>query len=192
MHDFKIHLLNWLTSFFCPSIYFNFFYLVFLSFQPIAPRLSEGSTHHVVFISHPNDQYWVTDVINRLQTPALGFKCWSQDKNQEQLAKNNNNQDCSDSRTSTNGMIVNPLKTVIVISKDFINDIWLNNSNNGSMQQSVFAGCDFSPLNTDLIIMIMDDCDVPKALMKFVCIEVKKQMNWWTKLIGQLCSIGKN
>ena len=157
-------------------------------FQPVAPPLDDSLSHHVLFIFHPNDLGWVKEVMSRLQIPTLGFKCWhSQQKDTEKSSgKIHENTNGFRTKLKKESSIKRFLKTIIVISESFVIEFLNGNSENVEMNclRNQDAALD------NYIVVLLDNSDVPDSFRYVTCVDARIP-RWWTRLVGQLCTDGK-
>ena len=77
-------------------------------------------------------------------------------------------------------------KAVLVISQEFVTDIW----NNDDVSLHSISKTEPDMLNRVGIVLLLDQSEVPVSLRGVTCIDTRVD-GWWTRLICQLCSFGK-
>ena len=81
----------------------------------LAPPLNDNLLYHAFFLYHNNDRDWVHNVIEKLESQTLGFKCCCHER------------DLSLSLSQPQSVLYglkNSLKTVVVLSPDFVAATW--------------------------------------------------------------------
>jgi len=72
------------------------------------------------------------------------------------------------------------LKTVLVLSPDFLNDIWNNVSD-----IKILAGPNYQLIERDLVAVMLQRCDVPGMLFDVAYVDALNS-DWWPGMIGLL------
>ena len=136
----------------------------------MAPVLNNRLLYHVFFLYHSNDHDWVVDVAEKLEGPALGFKCCCMERD-------------LDSKLSlfqvTQYGIHNSRKTVLVLSSDFVGELW------NSTDPPLLSERDVLLVHKDLVLLLMQDCDIPTVLGDLVYVDTGQE-DWWTQLVARL------
>ena len=102
--------------------------------------------------------------------PSLGFKCCCLERDFEPKT--------TLTSKASYGM-KNSLKTIIVLSSDFMSDTWNNT------ETPLISDVDIMLSRNDLIVVVLQDCDVPSILSDLLFIDVNDD-DWWTRLLAQL------
>lgn len=66
------------------------------------------------------------------------------------------------------------LRTVVVISPDFLNKTWI-------LVERLFA-------NNEALVVRLQKCDLPASLADFRCIDAVFEKDWWWKLVKAICT----
>lgn len=148
---------------------------LFFSFQSLAPPLHDNLRYHAFFLYHNNDRDWVLNVMEKLESPTLGFKCCCHERDL----------DCSLSlpQAVLYGM-KNSVKTVVVLSPDFVSSTW-------SSCEVVVSELDIMAIQRDLLLVMLQDCDMPNLVTDLPYIDASKR-DWWTKLLATLALPGQS
>ena len=110
------------------------------SLQPLAPPLNDNLQYHVFFLCHHSDHNWTLNVIDKLQAPPLGFHCYCHDRD---LDLNGS------LHSSTHLGMKNSQKTVMVLTPDFITDVWCH------ADLQLLSEMDVLLIQKDLILLLV-------------------------------------
>ena len=154
----------WVTLFIFPPV-------LSLQSATIAPALSNRLRYHVFFLHHSNDNEWVAKVAKKLESPSLGFKCCC-------LERDLDSSKLSLFQIAQYG-IHNSRKTVLVLSADFVMETW-----NGT-EPPLLSERDVLLIHKDLVLVLLQECDVPGVLADLVYVDVGHE-DWWSQLLYQI------
>ncbi|ELU15394.1 hypothetical protein CAPTEDRAFT_224550 [Capitella teleta] len=142
--------------------------------KALAPTLRGDHQFHVFFVYHQNDRDWVLNVMEKLEMPAFGFKCCCHERD-------------FDAQTSLKQTvhygIKHSLKTVIVLSPDFVTETWCDSDS----ESQLLTDMDIALIQKDVITVMLQECDMPNSLMDVAWIDAAVE-DWWGKLVSQLCA----
>ncbi|ELU08653.1 hypothetical protein CAPTEDRAFT_228275 [Capitella teleta] len=141
--------------------------------QIFARDLPPHLQFHVVFISHSNDLQWLSKVIQKAQSPPYCFRCAC--LHQDSFSK-------SSLLRSVHHSLKSASKTVLVLTRDFIRDVWLLSDMQLLSEMHVIL------TNPNLVLLHTESCDIPKALSELCTIDTYNNLNWWSELLTQLCA----
>ena len=135
---------------------------------PESQSLPPGMLYHV-FFSHANeDRSWVVDVMNKLESPAYGLKCCFADRDFELGMSVFENITRSISAS---------LKTVIVLSPEFLNSDWCAYEIRLTMEM------DLDRRRRIMIPVMLRTCRVPDFIGRLTYIEVQND-HFWDRFIS--------
>ena len=135
---------------------------------PESQSLPPGMLYHV-FFSHANeDRSWVVDVMNKLESPAYGLKCCFADRDFDLgMPIFENITRC----------ISASLKTVIVLSPEFLNSDWCAYEIRLTMEM------DLDRKRRIMIPVMLRPCRVPEYIGRLTYIEVEND-HFWDRFIS--------
>ena len=140
----------------------------------MAPPLNDNLQYHVFFLYHNNDRDWALSVMEKLESSTLGFRCCCHER------------DLMSSLSQPQGLLYgvkNSLKTVVILSPDFVSATWQN-------LEGLMSELDAVSLQKDVIAVMVQDCEVPTMLSDLPYID-SNSTGWWTKLLARLALPGK-
>lgn len=138
--------------------------------QVLAPVLHDGLQYHAYFLFHQHDRDWVLGLMDKLESPRLGFHCCCQERD-------------FPSSLSTPQCVLygvrHALKTVLVLSAPFL-----------ASWSHVEAIIDASS-QRDIILLMVEPCELPPSLAGLPYLDTHSSM-WWTRLLARLALPGNN
>ncbi len=146
-----------------------------LSLQPLAPPLHDHLQFHAFFLYHHNDRDWVLNVMERLESPMLGFRCCCHERDFDFRASY---------RQTVHYGLKHAAKTVIVLSPDFVTNTWCQSD------CQLLSEMDILLVQKDLITVLLQECDAPESLNDVRCIDAAQE-DWWGRLLAHLVSTGR-
>ena len=140
-----------------------------------APSLPENKLYHTYFCYHHNDRDWVLNVIERLESPNMDFKCCFYERDFDpEIPEVQNLARCV--RVST--------ATVIVISPDFLNSQWCTN------MTQMMSDMDQNVRQKIFIPVMLQNGHLPSILRHYNHIDANNEQ-WWTKFLLAITFSGK-
>lgn len=176
MSSYVPYQLFW-PHFVSPHIITNISYDLISSYlvpQVLAPPLNDNLQFHAFFMYHHSDREWVLNVIEKLESPALGFRCCCYER------------DLNSNLSQPQGVLYgmkHSLKTVIILSAEFVTKMW-------PTCDAVMGEIDIITLQKDFVLVLLSECEVPDCLSMANFVRANKQ-GWWTRFLARLALPGE-
>ncbi|XP_078613253.1 uncharacterized protein LOC144882965 [Branchiostoma floridae x Branchiostoma japonicum] len=119
----------------------------------IAPPLDQHEKHHVFFCYSNANAPWVKDMIDKLESDELGFKCCFHER------------DFIPGMSIIENIVRSIQKTVFVLSRDFVASRWCN------FERQMLMGANLREENKKVIPVMLRECDLPDFLQHMTYLE---------------------
>lgn len=136
-----------------------------------APLLVNSMKYHIFFVYDENDRDWVLALIRKLEMNNV--YCCSSEGSNNPVERMSAGAVLSGLRTS--------LRTVVVVSPDFLNRTWV-------LVENIITTEIENDLN--LLLIRLQKCDLPNSLSDFKCIDAAIEQDWFALLVTVICSSG--
>jgi toll-like receptor 13 len=133
-----------------------------------AHRLDDKYRYHAFVSYNPNDRHWVEeDLIHRLEAEPHSFKCCFDQRDYDKNVSEIQNIVCS---------IMLSERVIIVLSPSYVENSWLH------YEETIAHITAISQHKQRVIILVLDDCEIPDALKMLNYISVHSK-NYWNRLL---------
>jgi len=102
--------------------------------------------------------------------PSIGFKCCCLERDFEPKTTLS---------SKAHYGVKHSLKTVVVISSDFLSDTW------NSSDCPLISDVDIMLIRSDIVLVGMHECDVPSVMAELAYIDGYRD-DWWARLVSHL------
>ncbi len=144
-------------------------------FQVLAPPLNDNLQFHVFFLYHANDRDWVLNVIEKLESPTLGFKCCCPER------------DLSANLSQPQGVLYgmkNSMKTVMILSPEFVSSTW-------GCCEVIVSEVDLISLQKEFVLLMLQECELPNTISELTYVKANRH-GWWTMFLARLALPGES